>query len=59
MYLNDSDFNLAESFASANFVIAQPAYTVITQIVDFYSKIYTLAQPFLFKTVRHYFIDIV
>jgi hypothetical protein len=30
--------------------------TLITQIVDFYSKIYTQTQPPRFKRLRHYFV---
>ena len=32
------------------------AYTLITQIVDFYSKFYPQTQPLRFKIVRHYFV---
>lgn len=32
------------------------AYPLITQIVDFYSKIYTQTQPLCFKPPRHHFV---
>ena len=33
-----------------------PAYPVIAQIVDFYSKNYTQTQPLRFKKLRHHFV---
>lgn len=44
------------AIAQFAYTLPQLTFPLITQFVDFYSKIYTQTQPIRFKQLRHHFV---